>query len=181
MNYVAQAEYQYKENANVTSQSRANDTPEQKKYGKELIHKKTDLFQRVHDAMWKIEDYKNWKVHPVQEIPDDYKKAESMQSQINVNGDIKMSENLQVDHELQYLLSQLQELSTNWIIADSDGNCNNPNYSPRERRDNWRNHGREDRDHDQKERGGKHGDNFDSTKQSKAGRLGRDHKGKRRV
>jgi hypothetical protein len=181
MNYVAQAEYQYKENANVTSQSRANDTPEQKEYGKELIHKKTDLFERVHDAMWKIEDYKNWKVHPVQEIPDDYKKAESMRSQINVNGDIKMSENLQVHHELQYLLSQLHELSTNWIIADGDGNCKKSNYSRRERGDNWRNHGGEYHDHERQGRGHKHGDYVDHTKQARPGRLGRDHNGNRRV
>jgi hypothetical protein len=179
MNYVAQAEYQYKENANVTSQSREDDTPEQKKYGKKLIADKTDLFNRVHNAMWKIEHYKNWKPHPVQEIPDDYKKAQSVGSQINVNGDVKMGKNLRVDHELQYLLSQLHELSTNWIIADSDGTCKNPYNSPRDRRDKSGHHDRQDRD--RQEKGGKREDNFDRTKQSKAGRLGRDSKGRKRV
>ena len=96
---------------------------------------------------------------------------------------MKMDEKIPGDRELQYLFLQLHELSKNWIIADSDGTCNDRYLSPREGRDrnDWRHHDRPDRDHDGHEKGGKRGDHYDHTKQARAGRLGRDPKGRRRV
>jgi hypothetical protein len=125
--YLAQAAYTYKINESIRSQSTRNDTTKRKKYGQELIDKKKDLFIGVQILVYRIMSDKNWKFPPIPQTSVDYQKATHLhvrhKKKINlkdVSDDMSMSQILHGDCELHFLLSQLQNLCQNWIIAESE-------------------------------------------------------------
>jgi len=72
MKYIAHGEYSYKYNDCCISQAEVKDTAERKKFGHDLILRKTELYHEVHHIMRAIEKHCHWEMEAVVKHPDKY-------------------------------------------------------------------------------------------------------------